>query len=96
MKAKIYNIIGRTTALISFIAGTIIYIILIMSDLDLSSFVFTFLFFAFIINLIILIFVLAKVVTDEENRDELFKTALLILVNIPIIVLYFFIGMAIS
>lgn len=46
---------------------------------------------AFCVNLVILIPVLVHVIVTVESRKEYLKTALLMILNIPIVIVYFFV-----
>ncbi|MFM2226571.1 MAG: hypothetical protein RJA07_2773 [Bacteroidota bacterium] len=81
--------IGRQTALVSFLLGTIIFILYFLT----SSFELLFVGYGFIaliglINLGILGLILLKAKKDKDNRKKLLTTCGLMLLNIPIMLFY--------
>ena len=84
-----YIKLGRITALISFIAGTIIFGLYYLS----SAFILLFVGYGFIalmglINIGILVAVLSRANRDKENRRKLLKTCGIMLLNIPVMIVY--------
>ncbi|TXF77667.1 hypothetical protein [Chryseobacterium sp.] len=81
--------LGRQTALISFLLGTVIFGLYFLT----SSFELLFVGYGFIaltglINIGILISILLKAYKDKENRKKLLTTCGLMLMNIPVMVVY--------
>jgi heme/copper-type cytochrome/quinol oxidase subunit 2 len=81
--------LGRTTALISFLAGTIIFGLYYLT----SAFELLFVGYGFIaliglINIGVLIAILIKARKDNENRSRLLKTCGLMILNIPVMIAY--------
>jgi len=89
MKSEKYINLGKGTALISFIIGTLIFgIYFLTSNSDLLFIGYGFIVLAGIVNLIILIAILAKLNSDLTNRKRLLKTSGLMLINLPIMFLF--------
>jgi hypothetical protein len=89
MKSEKYITLGKGTALISFIIGTLIFgIYFLTSNSDLLFIGYGFIVLAGIANLIILIAILTKSNSDSTNRKRLLKTSGLILINLPIMFLF--------
>lgn len=89
MTTQQHIIIGRLTALISFLLGTLIFGLYFRT----SSSSLLFLGYGFIvliglINLGVLYAVLARANRDKENRKRLMRTSALMLFNIPILLVY--------
>ena len=89
METKQYTKLGLSTAFISFLLGTIIFILYFLT----SALVFLFVGYAFIaligiINIAILISILLKAIKDHLNRKKLLTTSAIMLLNIPIMVFY--------
>lgn len=81
--------LGRLTALISFLLGTIIFGLYFLT----SSFELLFVGYGFIaltglINIVILILILTRAGKDKENRNRLLKTSRLMIINIPVLLIY--------
>ena len=94
---KNLNKIGIWTAIISFVVGTILLVLYYFSDSEIVAIVSVFYIIAAgVINFVILLALLIKSRKDSENRKKYFKTAGLILINIPIVLvyLYFIIGLS--
>jgi len=86
--------LGRMTALISFLAGTIIFGLYYLT----SAFELLFVGYGFIaliglINIGILIAILIKAGKDRENRIRLLKTCGLMTLNIPVMIVYCWVAM---
>lgn len=87
---------GITTAIISFMIGSLILLsYIIVKDLSIAVSGYFYLICASIINLIIVIFLLFKAYNKKEKRKIYFKTILIMLINIPIAFIYFLIAMQI-
>lgn len=81
--------LGRQTALISFLLGTVIFGLYFLTSSPQLLFIgYIFLAFVGLFNIALIILLLIKASKDSINRRELFKTCVLILVNVPITVLY--------
>lgn len=94
MKSEIFVKLGIITTLLSFIAGTIILLLfLFTSKYNMVEFGAQYLFFAFIINFSVLLALLVKASIENNilKRKRLRKTIWIMLLNIPIAILYFFI-----
>lgn len=81
--------LGRTTALISFLLGTVIFGLYYLT----SAFELLFVGYGFIaliglINIGILIAILIKARKDNENRRRLLRTCGLMILNIPVMITY--------
>jgi len=86
--------LGKKTALISFIIGTLIFgIYFLTSNWQLLFVGYGFIIVAGIFNIIILILTLKKANSDSENRKKLLKTSGLMLLNIPILFIYVWFAM---
>jgi len=85
------NKIGLFTALISFLIGTILLIIFYFTDsMAISSFGMIFIVIAGIINAGVFIKVLIDLINEKENRKKYFFTSGIMLLNIPIVLVYFY------
>lgn len=81
--------LGRQTALISFVLGTIIFgLYFLTSSFDLLLLGGGFIFLAVLVNIGILILILVKAYKDKENRKKLLKICGGMLVNIPVMLFY--------
>ena len=81
--------IGKRSAIISFFIGTTIFVIyFISSEAAMLLIGYAFIAIAGLINLIILIDILIKSNKDKENRNKIYKTCGLMLLNIPIMLFY--------
>jgi hypothetical protein len=81
--------LGKKTALISFIVGTIIFgLYFLTSNWQLLFVGYGFIIIAGIFNIIILILTLSKANSDSENRTKLLKTSGIIILNIPVLFIY--------
>jgi hypothetical protein len=86
--------LGKKTALISFIIGTLIFgTYFFTSNSKLLFIGYGFIIVAGIFNIIILILTLTKANSDSENRKKLLKTSGLMLLNIPILLIYVWFAM---
>ncbi len=84
--------IGRQTALISFLFGTTIFGIYYMtSSIELLLIGYAFIALTGLINIGILILILVKANKDKDNKKNLLKTCGLMLLNIPIMLFYFWV-----
>ncbi len=92
MTTEKYIKLGRTTAISSFLLGTIIFLVYFFTSLNDLLFVgYAFIFLAFLINLGILGAILLKAkkeTENKENRKKLLTTSIIMLLNIPIMLFY--------
>jgi hypothetical protein len=85
------NKIGLYTALISFLIGTMILIIFYFTDSsEIISFGMIFIVVAGIINAGVFVKVLIDLINEKENRKKYFFTSGIMLLNIPIVLAYFY------
>lgn len=92
MKAVKFSQIGKRVFLISWIAGTIILLLFLITKSWFFVWLgFYYLVIAIIVNIIAFFCELLAYVTDIANKKSHGNSALLILSNIPIAVLYFLI-----
>lgn len=81
--------LGQQTALISFLLGTIIFILyFITSSFELLFTGYGFIAVAGLINLGVFISILFKAGRDRDNTARLFSTCRLMLLNIPVLLFY--------
>lgn len=81
--------LGRQTALISFLLGTVIFgLYFLTSSFDLLLVGYGFIALIGLINLGILVAILLRVNKDKENSRRLLMTSGLMLINIPIMLIY--------
>jgi hypothetical protein len=84
--------LGRLTAVISFLLGTGIFgLYFLTSSFEVLSHVYGFIAFTSLVNIGILISILVKANNDKDNRKKLLTTCGLMLLNIPVMLLYFWI-----
>jgi len=89
MTSKKHIKLGKGTALISLIIGTLIFGFYFLTSNDELLFIgYGFIIIAGIFNLIVLIAILSKSKSDSENRKRLLKTGGLMLINLPIMFLF--------
>ncbi len=89
MTTEVLRRTGRSTALISFLLGTVIMGIYYQSSSSgLLFFGYAFILLAGLVNLIVLIALLIRARKDKENRKKLLSTSRLMLLNIPVLVAY--------
>ncbi len=85
------NRIGRFTALISFLIGTIILIIFYFTDSSaITEFGMIFIVVAGIINAGVFVKVLIDLINEKESRKKYVFTSGIMLLNIPIVLAYFY------
>ena len=89
MNTERYIKLGRLTALISFLLGTVIFGLYFLT----ASFELLFLGYGFIaltgiINIGVLIAILLRANKDKENNKILIKTSGIMLINIPVMIVY--------
>ncbi|KUJ62172.1 hypothetical protein AR687_09115 [Flavobacteriaceae bacterium CRH] len=81
--------LGQLTAIISFLLGTGIFgLYFLTSSFEVLSLGYSFIAWASLVNLVILISILLKANNDKYNRKKLFMTCGLMLLNIPIMLCY--------
>ena len=84
--------LGRKTALISFVLGTIIFgLYFLTSSFELLLLGEGFISLTVLVNIGILILILVKAYKDKENRKKLLKTCGVMLVNIPVMLFYYWV-----
>ena len=89
--------LGKKTALISFLIGTVIFgLYFLTSNWQLLFVGYGFILIAGIFNIIILILTISKANSDSENRKKLLKTSGLMLLNIPILIIYAWFAMMLT
>ncbi|MFC5195285.1 hypothetical protein ACFPH8_08085 [Bizionia hallyeonensis] len=84
---------GKMTALISFGIGTSIFALyLYFGEPSFPIHLgFVFIIIAFIINITILTVLIGSAILNPKNRLESLKTCAIMLLNIPVVILYFYI-----
>ncbi|MGV9012882.1 MAG: hypothetical protein ACOH13_09845 [Flavobacteriales bacterium] len=89
MKSEKYICLGRGTALISFLVGTLILDVYFFTSTSEVLFIgYRYIAIAGIANLIILLAILVKSNSDSANRTRLVKAGGLMLINVPIMLLF--------
>ena len=89
MTGEKYIKIGRITALLSFLIGTIIFgLYYLTSDFEFLFVGYGFIILTGLINIGVLIAILIKAGKDKSNRKRLLNTSGLMLLNIPIMIAY--------
>ncbi|WP_445908593.1 hypothetical protein [Yeosuana sp.] len=97
MTTEKHIVLGKRTALISFIIGTAIFgIYFLTSSWQLLFVGYGFIIIAGIINIIILILTLTKANSDAKNRNKLLKISGLMLLNIPVLFIYVWFAMMLT
>lgn len=85
------NKLGLFTAIISFLIGTILFIIFYFTNSSSITLIgMNFIVFAGIINAGVFIKTLIDLIKDKENRKKHLITSGIMLLNIPIVVIYFY------
>ena len=91
MKQKGINKIGIWTAILSFIIGTIFFLMYFFSGSDNTAFTaYFFILIAGLLNLGILLTLIVKSIADKENKKSYLRTSGIMLLNLPVVVLYFY------
>lgn len=94
MTAEKHITLGKWTALISLIIGTLIFgLYFFTSNGELLFIGYGYIILAGIVNLIVLLTILAKSSSDTANRKKLLKTSGLMLINIPIMLVFMYVAM---
>jgi len=90
--------LGRIITFLSFIIGTSTLTLYLYFDNSntISNFGFYFVIIALIINTLLLIINIIAILIDSKHREGLIKTYGIILSNIPIVILYFYIVLSIK
>jgi hypothetical protein len=89
MTSKKHISLGKKTALISFLIGTLIFGFYFLTSNWLLLFIgYGFIAITGIVNIIVLCLILFKSKEDSENRKRLILTAGIMLINIPIMLFY--------
>ncbi|WP_418604260.1 hypothetical protein [Hwangdonia sp.] len=96
MKDLIY--LGKIVAFLSFIIGTTTLSLYLYFDNSnsIGSFGFYFVIIALVINMLLLVVNIIAIAIDSQHRSELIKTSGIMLLNIPIAVVYFYIVISIT
>ena len=82
--------ISRWTAFLSFLIGTIIFLVYFFADIWQMLFIgYGFIFIAGILNIILISLIHSHWTKQKSDRKILLKTGLIILLNIPVAVFYF-------
>ncbi|KFF06587.1 hypothetical protein [Flavobacterium reichenbachii] len=90
MTTERYIKLGRQTAVISFLLGTVLFgLYFLTSSSELLFLGYGFIVLTGLVNLGILISILVKALNDKDNRKKLFMTGGFMLLNIPVILFYF-------
>ncbi len=91
MKNNINNT-GKTIALVSFVIGTIfLAFYLYYGEIVVNVYLaFLFIVAAIIVNTVLLTVIIGAAVLNRINRMEALKTIVIILLNIPVAILYFY------
>ncbi len=85
------NKIGLFTALISFLIGTILLIIFYFTNsTTITGYGIIFIAIAGIINAGVFVKVLIDLINEKENKKKYYLTSGIMLLNIPIVILYFY------
>jgi len=80
---------GRLTAVISFALGTLLFISYYLTSAGSLLFMgYGYIAMAGVINLVLLLIILVRAITDKENRKKLLITSGLMLGNIPVMLVY--------
>jgi NADH:ubiquinone oxidoreductase subunit 6 (subunit J) len=80
---------GKLTALVSFLIGTVIFgLYLLTSAGELIFIGYGFIVIAGVVNMVILAIILIMAKKDNKNRKKLFSTSWLMVLNIPVMLIY--------
>ncbi len=89
METKQLIKIGRIIAILSFLIGTVIFVLYYLTSVDSFLFVgYIFIVVVAIINSIFLILIAVRYSKEEHHKTHLFITAGIILINIPALLFY--------
>jgi len=92
MKNRVFSQLGRRTFLISFLCGTFLLLSFLLTRLDFLLITgFYYVIGAAIINLLILLYELIEYANNVSENKNSGNAVLLLLVNIPVAIGYFFI-----
>lgn len=92
MKEIKYSTLGRNTFLTSFLSGTLLLILYLITKADFLLILgFYFVIIAAVVNMLVLLYELLEFLTDISDKKSSGNSVLLLLVNIPITILYLFI-----
>ena len=85
------NKIGTYTALTSFLIGSLLLLIFYFSNSsDIPLLGYFFIIIAGLVNLGIFIVLMVKILTEINNRKKYIRTSAIMLLNIPVVVIYFY------
>lgn len=91
MKQKGISKIGIWTAILSFAIGTILFLMYVFSDaIIILPIALYFILLAGLLNLIVLFKLIAKSTSESGNKNTYLRTSLKMLINIPVVILYFY------
>jgi len=94
MNRERYIKIGKLTALVSFLIGTVIFGLYCLTSNTEQLFIgYGFILLAGLINIIILTLVFAAAFKDSKNRKKLLLTSGLMLLNMPVMFVYVFVAL---
>lgn len=89
MKNKKYSPVGKNVFLVSFLAGTLIFISFLLTQSDFLFILgFYYVIAAAIINMIVLLYELLEFLTDIAEHKASGNSVLLLLLNIPVVIIY--------
>jgi len=93
MKASNINKFGKLMAMLSFGFGTFLFLLYFLFNSPILIGVLAFIYFLIssFLNLGTLAVLLLNAIGNEDHRKNTFLTAMLLLINIPIQIIYFFI-----
>ncbi|MCT2408146.1 hypothetical protein NZD88_11395 [Chryseobacterium antibioticum] len=92
MKEIKYSTLGRNTFLTSFLSGTLLLILYLITKADFLLILgFYFVIITAVVNMLVLLYELLEFLTDISDKKSSGNSVLLLLVNIPITMLYMFI-----
>lgn len=91
MKKQRINKVGKWTASLSFLIGTLFLMTFYFSSYTgVAISAYAYIITAGIFNIVIILVLAFKATTDKENRKGYLKTFGIMLINIPVVVLYFY------
>ena len=89
MTSEQYIKLGKQTTLVSFVIGTIIFgLYILTSAVDLFLLAYGFIIIVGLFKTIVLVSILIKAIKDKEKRKKLLITCGTILLNIPVLLIY--------
>jgi len=89
MTSEQYIKLGKRTALVSFILGTVVFGLFILTFAEnLFLLGYGFIVLTGLINIVVLVAILIIAIKDKEERKRLLITCGIILLNIPVLLIY--------